>query len=129
MEMDLEVTYPVGYATSTYLGGLADLTGSVNAFAWGGWQAGQVLYMGAEFSKGNQEPTSITHHIGIQRNLFNVTIAGLSGINKSGWDYLWFLTERDDNGKFPKVKAKYWYVERVYPRSNFATALGFSKVL
>jgi len=124
-ELEIEVTYPVGYASATYINGITQLTGSVNAVQWRLWQAGSVLYQGAEFNWGGTAPTRITHHVSIQPNIFNATIAGLKGINKEGWDFLWFLTEKAPEGALPIQTAKHWYSERVYRRANFAAILGF----
>lgn len=124
-EWTIEVTYPIGYVTDAYLNGLGNLTGIVNSAAWSGRPAGSMLYLGAEWSQGNTEPTVVTHSVAFQRNIFNATIAGLKGVNKEGWDYLWFLTEDAEEGGLPIKKAKHWYSERVYPRANFTATLGF----
>lgn len=129
-EYEVEVRYPIGYVTEDYLTGLDDLVGYVNLLKWRRWDAGRVVYRGAEYSYGNNLPVTIVHIIGLQRNLKNVTLAGIPGITKDGWDFLWYLTQDKDvpvgDGNIVRIKkAQYAFVERVFPRRDFKAVLGF----
>lgn len=129
LELSIDITYPTGVVNAAFANLLTELTGRVNSTSWLGWAAGEVLYQGADFSDGVNNPVEVSHNIAVQRNITGATIAGLTGITKDGWDLLWFLTEDKTvvagGADVPVKQAVHWYVERVYPRANFPAALGF----
>jgi hypothetical protein len=125
VELEIEVSYPQGIVTDDYLSGCENLTGYVNNQKWRRWNAGQVLYKGAEFSRGVSECTRVVHYLGIEKNLTDVTICRLPHITKEGWDFLWFRCEDAPDKGFPVKVARHWYVDRVYPRADFKSVLRF----
>ena len=60
-------------------------------------------------------------------NLVSGTVGPFSGINKDGWDYLWFLYDETEDSTAKRVikRPVAAYVELVYERKSFATLLGY----
>lgn len=125
LEFSIDIVYPLGHVNQSMMNAWANLTGTTNAGVWLGRQRGEVLFLGSEFEDGTTTPAAVTHNVAIQPNLTNGTIAGLAGINKRGWEFLWFQVEDAVDGGVPVKRAVHWYVEKIYQESNFAAILGF----
>lgn len=114
--------------TEEYRRVLATVTGKINSFAFRGFPPGEVLFLGASGSKpnvGDGSPWVITYRFARSEQLVNATIGGISGIDKLGWDYVWFRYEDQidvDNGRIIQRPVAA-YVERVYRDANFADLL------
>jgi hypothetical protein len=117
---------PNAYITSTYIRGLAGITGTVNNASFRGFAAGEVLFLGCS---GNQEwddqkgrgPWSLTYRFAASQNVTNKTIGDISGIDKKGHEYLWVRYEdsvlANDLIKTPKAV----YVDKVYMDGDFSS--------
>lgn len=129
LQLALDVQYPLGFLNWDMMKVWSYNTGTVNAGAMLGWQAGEVLYEGSEFEDGTNIPTRVTHNVSISPNLFNFTACGLTIAEKQGWDFLWFRTVDETHTvggtTFPVKRATHYYVERNYRRINLAAILGF----
>lgn len=109
--------------TTSYKRMLANLTGKVNSKSFKGWEAGEVLFLGASFS-GNQSGSdriTVTFNFAIQQNESAVPISPELAINKRGWEYVWTITKTvdDPETKTTKVELVNAYVEQVYPYADF----------
>lgn len=109
--------------TTSYKRMLANLTGKVNSKSFKGWEAGEVLFLGASFS-GNQSGSdriTVTFNFAIQQNESAVPISPELAINKRGWEYIWTITKTvdDPETKTTKVELVNAYVEQVYPYEDF----------
>ena len=109
--------------TSGYVASVFALTGTVNNSSFRGFAAGEVLFLGARGSKrGVNGAWEITYAFAASPNVTNGSIGGFSGINKDGWDYLWFQFEDKEDANAEKVvrRPRAAYVEQIYKRGNFA---------
>jgi hypothetical protein len=119
-----ETHYKTAAAVSnSYVATLFALTGTVNNSAFRGFSAGEVLFLGARGSKrGVNGDWEITYSFAASPNVTSGTIGGFTGINKDGWDYLWFLFEDKEDPNAEKVvrRPRAAYVEQIYKRGGFA---------
>lgn len=129
LQLSIDTVYPLGFVDLFRMKLWSYNTGKTNAAPFEGWQIGEVLYEGTEFEDGTNSPTRVTHNVSISPNLTNVTIAGLTGINKKGWEFLWFRVVEETNVAggitYPVKRATHYYVEQIYQTVDLATIFGF----
>jgi hypothetical protein len=119
---------PNAYVTSTWIRGVAGVTGTTNNAAFRGFEAGEVLFVGCS---GSQEwddqkgrgPWSLSFRFVASKNVTGETIGDISGVNKKGHEYLWVRYEDAEESNVLLKKPKAVYVNKVYRESSF-TALG-----
>jgi hypothetical protein len=119
---------PNSYVTSSWIRGVAGVTGTTNSSAFRGFEAGEVLFVGCT---GSQEwddqkgrgPWSLAFRFVAEKNVTGQTIGDITGVSKRGHEYLWVRYEDavDTNVLLKKPKAV--YVNKVYRESDFS-ALG-----
>lgn len=115
--------------TGAYKGVLFDLTGKINGDSFKGFAPGVVLFLGASGSKrvqlGQDADWEITFRFAASPNVTGLSVGGISGISKKGWEYLWirYADHADPLAKALVKRPIAAYVERVYEQGNFA-ALG-----
>lgn len=111
--------------TPAYKATLFHLTGKVNDAAWKGFEAGEVLFLGASGAKRGLNPWEITYRFAGSENKTGLTVGDITGINKKGWEYLWvrYADEADDASHRIVRRPIAAYVERVYEDGDFS-ALG-----
>lgn len=109
-----------------YQNALIGLVGSVNSETFLGRAAGEVLFLGATGSRlGNSGKYEITFKFAISPNRSGFSHGDITGIDKAGWDYLWFYYDSTTNANKLVKRPAAAYVERVYPQESFS-ALGLS---
>ena len=101
-------------------------TGRVNASEFRGFPAGQVLFKGGKGSASSKDPTliEISYAFDQSDDVTAQTIGDITGIAKTGWQYLWVQIRRDRHDATAKDyvrRPKSVYVERVYDSVAFAT--------
>lgn len=109
--------------TQAYIGSLFALTGTVNNATFKGFAAGEVLFLGASGSKrGAYGDWELTYNFAASPNTTNGTVGNFTGVNKEGWDYIWFQFEdvEDTAAKQLVRRPAYLFVERVYKRADFS---------
>lgn len=111
--------------TPSYKGTLFSLTGKVNSGAFKGFQAGEVLFLGASGARRGTDPDDdweITFRFAASPNAIGISVGDISGISKKGWEYLWVrYADQEDTGSHAIVKRPVAaYVERVYDEGSFA---------
>ena len=109
--------------TDAYKAALFSLTGKTNDGTFRGFQAGEVLFLGASGTQRQGDKAwEITFRFAASPNVSNLTIGGSSGIAKKGWEYLWVQYEdaKDNTAKAILKRPRYVFVERVYDAGNFA---------
>jgi hypothetical protein len=121
---------PWQYVTTAYIKKLSSLTGTVNNATFRGFDAGEVLFLGASGSqqwdsdKGDG-PWNLSYKFvaaanqGSDKTYPAITIGSISGIEKDGHDYLWVRYEDDVTNNSLIKKPKAVYVDKVYGRANF----------
>ncbi len=102
--------------TGEYKGTLFSLTGKVNNDTFKGLDAGECLFLGASGSKRGDDDWEISFRFAASPNKTNLTIGGITGINKKGWEYLWvrYVDEVDSSAKALVKRPLAAYVEKVY---------------
>lgn len=122
--------WPSGKINNTYRQMLADLTGKVNDAAFGPYEAGEVLFLGARGSRTSDSASSdwsISYRFSVSRNntefpvkYFLNNAMKSEKINKGGWEYVWvFCAPRLVGGILATVPVKV-SVERVYEEASFS---------
>jgi hypothetical protein len=109
-----------------YKGAIFNLTGKVNNAPFRGLAAGECLFLGASGSRrgrGADDPWEITYRFAGSPNRTGLSIGGISGINKKGWEYLWvrYQDTVDDLSNHLVKQPLAVYVEKVYEEGDFTT--------
>jgi hypothetical protein len=109
-----------------YKGVIFNLTGKVNNAPFRGLAAGECLFLGASGSRrgrGADDPWEITYRFAGSPNRTNLSIGGISGIAKKGWEYLWVryqdAVDYVSNNLVKQPLAV--YIEKVYEEGDFST--------
>ena len=111
---------PVANVTPFYKSALFALTGRKNGFGFKGFAPGEVLFLGTVGSVRNANYWELSYGFAALPNVFGISVGGISGINKRGWDYLDIRREKDESsGKIVNVPVAV-YVHEVYLDGNFA---------
>ncbi|MGH2272663.1 hypothetical protein ACQ9LF_12765 [Anaerohalosphaeraceae bacterium U12dextr] len=112
--------------TESYKLALFNLTGKVNHATWHGYAAGEVLFMGVSGGKhGKTGVYELCFKFAASPNKTGITIGGISGIAKKGWEYLWVRYEKNTSNDSLVQVPKAVYVHQVYESGDFADVLGF----
>lgn len=103
---------------------LGELTGRVNASYFRGFPAYTVRFDGANGGQSPQESTlcEITFNFAVSPSESGLTIGDITGVAKTGWDYLWVRYEATDDATAKKTTPKPIQVEvdRVLTYFNFS---------
>jgi hypothetical protein len=106
--------------TGAYKAALFALTGRVNGATFRGFEAGEVLFLGASGSKRGAEDWEITFRFAASPNVTGIEIGEITGIDKRGWDYLWVRYVDDEHADTLVKRPASAYVERVYEDGDFS---------
>lgn len=126
----LKLTYtykhPQGVVTEAYARLLASVTGMTNSVAFHGFEAGELLFAGANGSDGTNAEAELGYQFIGSANASGLTIGDISSIVKGGHNYAWVeFQDAVVSGKAAR-KPKRVNIERVYDSFNFATTFGWS---
>ncbi|NBW11331.1 MAG: hypothetical protein EBR82_25195 [Caulobacteraceae bacterium] len=129
-QLQWQETYdvPNTYVSSSWIRGVAAVTGTTNNASFRGFQAGEVLFMGCS---GSQEwddqkgrgPWSLSFRFVASKNVTDQRIGDITGVAKKGHEYLWVRYEDAVDSNVLLKKPKAVYVNKVYKESDFS-ALG-----
>ena len=107
--------------TQQYRTTLRKAVGKTNADEFQGWQPGEVLLMGVSGTRRGSVDSEITFRWSVRENEDNLTVAGISGIQKKGWQYLWPRAETRSSDTSPMVKTiTHVCVATVFKETTFA---------
>lgn len=117
-----------GEVSAAYRTLLINLTGTVNAFPFQGFAAGEVLFLGANVRRNDSRygtPWIVTYQFAASRNRTNFYVGGIPVALKYGWDYLWArYAPTIDTGTGVLVRRPAAvYIERIYEGADL-NALG-----
>ena len=120
--------FPAGRITADYVKGLASITGMTNRFPFLGYNAGELLFLGAVGSAGSETETEVTYEFEASQNLTGAKV-GVSPyditFNKAGHNYVWEnYADAVVNGKGRTVIDEV-HVEQVYDDADFAAAFNW----
>ncbi|WP_437230389.1 hypothetical protein SH661x_001942 [Planctomicrobium sp. SH661] len=65
------------------------LVGKTNNDTWKGHSAGEALLLGVSGSRSGLGDWQLSFEWAVRPNQTGLTVGGVTGINKNGWDYLW----------------------------------------
>jgi len=115
--------------TTSFKRTIARLTGTVNSDSFRGYDAGEVLFLGASGTRRGTSSKSlweISYRFSVSLTKEDFDVGDISISRKSGWDYLWVrYADKPEDGEVLK-KPSSAYVERVYERESFGS-LGLGK--
>ena len=96
------------------------LTGRVNSAAFKGFAAGEVLFLGGSGQRRGEEDWEIAYKFAASPNVTGLSIGGITGIDKTGWEYLWvrYADAVDEDTLIQRPVAV--YVEKVYESGDFS---------
>ena len=99
-----------------YKATLFALTGRTNDDTFRGFEAGEVLFLGAGGGKRGNENWEIQFRFAASPNATGLAIGDITGINKKGWEYLWvrYKDEVDGTANALVKTPQAVYVEKVY---------------
>lgn len=108
--------------TPAYKAAIFAVTGKVNSGTFKGFQAGEVLFLGASGTIRSSETLwDVTFRFVASQNMSNLSVGGIGGITKRGWDHLWILYQHAAGADGLYKTPRGVYVEQVYQFANFAT--------
>jgi len=102
-----------------------EMYGKVNNKPFKGWEAGEVMFLGANFTStvgDSRELVPVTYNFRISANEKNAKVAGKNIGSKNGWEYVWARskTENDPNTNTPKVVTEGIYKSEVIEYADFS---------
>lgn len=112
---------PSALVTLGWVRTLKGIAGRVNDAAWRGFNAGELLFIGAAGSRRGRGDWEIQFSFGANENLIDIPVGDVTVSSKLGWDYLWvyYQTELDNGVKLLVQQPLAAYVEELYRRANF----------
>jgi hypothetical protein len=108
--------------TNPYKGILFMLTGRVNQAGFRGFFPGECLFLGASGSRRGTYRWEINFKFASSPNRAGLTVGGIAGISKKGWEYMWVRYADSDDAASKSLikKAVAVYVEKVYEDGDFS---------
>ncbi len=88
LDYSLTTRFANSVVTQTYIDTLYSMTPCVNNATFYGRPAGSVLFKGARGSKRGQEQWELGFEFAYSKNVTGKTIGTITGIEKTGWQYL-----------------------------------------
>ena len=122
--------HPQGILSKAYIDRVGHIVGYPNSDSFLGYAAGEVLFKGGNFSQTNCEATA-TYNFDISFNRSGMTIGGITGVAKFGWDVMSFNYRDDtfDNGTKIVSIQKLTCIEIIRPAArewvSYQTAFGW----
>ena len=124
---DMRITFkkPMAYSTLTstaYMKKLGRLTGRVNSSTFKGWEPGELMFLGANFTaKRGEEDLIVSFNFRAMPNEDDAKVAGRSIGKLRGCEYAWTRSETvsDKGSKRPRVMVKAIYKSSVVKTADF----------
>lgn len=125
LSFSITKSFAVSTLNATYMDTLADMTGRVNDGTFAGttddgvdfsYVAGEVVFLGSRGGVRNGRAV-ITYLFSANSNKTGLTVGGIGGIAKKGWEYLWVRYAETNVSKVPKAA----YVEEVHLDGDFSS--------
>jgi len=112
-----------GVITAAQQRTLLRTVGKLNESAFRGWLAEEVLCIGVTGSKRGSSDWEISFRFQVKEHQTGLEIAGITGINKKGWEHIWPYHELEkDGGDAPIISniIKYMVVAEVFQTADFS---------
>jgi hypothetical protein len=120
-EFSLTKTQENGFVSLAYTATLARMTGKTNNATFENFNAGELLFLGADFSQQSSGSATITYKFSASPNRTGITIGSITGIAKKGHEYLWVFYRPNLSGNFLVRIPVAVYVHKVYEEGDFST--------
>lgn len=104
------------------------LVGKVNSTAWKGWEAGEVMFMGASYTaplKGTTRVT-VTFNFTVRENEKDAKVNGISCGSRKGFEAIWAVPSSKSANNLQKVDVDAVYISEVCESADFGI-LGLGK--
>lgn len=113
--------------TLAWVKAVKDLTYKVNNGSYLGFDAGELLFVGATGQEGINTDPEVTFNFIVSENVTGLALGDITGIAKDGHEYLWCLYEdiEDATAKETVKQLKAAFVETIFETADFS-ALGIS---
>ena len=116
-------TYSVKDIDIAFKRNVMRLTGRVNSRAFHGWEAGEVLFLGASGGvpfRNDQGVllVEVTYRFAIRKNVADLRFAGISLGQAEGWHVPWSITSPEYSGSTPRVLGA--YLSSIYEKGDFS---------
>jgi hypothetical protein len=133
--------FPKEAVTNSFIVNLARKTGMYNTDSFRGFDAGEVLFLGASGNlrdssgdskavvnytnskdKDSDSLWEVTYRFAVSSNRTNFRVGDITVRSKLGWEYLWvrYADNVDDKAKTLVKKPIAVYIEKVYEGTNFS---------
>lgn len=115
----------LGTVTASMQRTLLRIVGKLNDAPFRGWQTEEVMCTGVSGSQRSGEDWEIGFRFGVREHQTDLTICGISGIDKRGWQYLWprYSVKKDGSEPILANTVDYLVVADVFRTADF-TNLG-----
>jgi hypothetical protein len=107
------------FVSTSYLLAMVSMTGRTNSGPWSIFGSGEALFLGGEGGEDENNWVDVTYHFAARPNELSMSLGGITGISKEGWDYLWVKHGEKVVGDRVLQIPEAAYVEKVYPSGNF----------
>jgi len=129
MKLTVHFKHPAGIMTLPRIKYIGEITGMVSSVDFLTFAAGEVLFLGATGSEGNEIPAEVQYQFAMSVNAADLSIGAITGIAKKGWEYVWISYKNETSAvggvTSPVKQPQFAYVERLYETVNLVQALGF----
>jgi hypothetical protein len=116
--------YDAGSAGDAFFATLESTVGYVNSATFRSRAAGELLFVGFNAQPQGGGTFEVEFVFATSANVTGLTFGPITGISKNGHDLLWAEYEDTEDADQLIRTPRAVHIERVYPRTNFATALG-----
>lgn len=123
-KISVNFRHPGGVLTASYIRAIGTLVGRPNSDTFLGYAAGEVLYLGGQFSETNTEATA-QYNFAISPNRTNFTVGGITISQKYGWDVISPTYKHDIDNNHPVRQLQYIEIVRPAGRDWVAYASTF----
>lgn len=125
----LKLTYnfkhPQAIVTESFARTLATVTGRTNSATFRGFQAGELLFLGATGSDGTEAEAEVSYQFAASENVTDLSIGEITSIAKKGHELVWIsFTDGVESGEAVR-KPKRVHVERCYDSFDFSSVFGW----
>lgn len=126
LALTVTFNHPSGIVTLDYAKQLAAATGTTNSASFLGFDAGELLFLGASGSDGSEAAASVAFKLAASQNVTDLSFGDITSIVKQGHHVAWVEFEDGvDTGEAVRPPKRV-HIERVYGESNFASVFGWS---
>lgn len=110
----------------SYISALMNIVGAVNTDVFKGFAIGTLLLTRVSGQQRDDKAWDLSYSFACNPNETSLTIGGITGIAKKGWEYMWVKYKTIPDGSTPPVLTKVpeaVYIEEVYRKTAYS-ALG-----